>query len=366
MNPLEDKIKIVRLQLRRKHLSLKDEIALLHDIGALGDAIATVMPDILVALERGLFRSVGCLVPIVVRTKNTRLFDALKRNRKFSEIDVSHKIELFLAGFSEFQGELLAYLREIADCDDNYMRRNIVEAFAESGTMSLLQDLKDIEALTSLRLAELEMQERTTSEDDQILHYLKAGSRRQFLITLRHAINRVSRRPDLNTQPKATILSELSVTLDGQDHEKASSLRQNHRASSGLEIQAFRIHTVVAQNAQRLLDAGEYFHAVFEAAKAYEKAVAEFVKSNKYGVQLMQEAFGDRGAVRMSSGNSQTDKNVQEGIRSLSIGLMQAVRNPAAHELAVDWPMSRDDALHVLGMISFLFNQLDKAKNADI
>jgi hypothetical protein len=37
---------------------------------------------------------------------------------------------------------------------------------------------------------------------------------------------------------------------------------------------------------------------------------------------------------------TQTDKNVQDGVKFLWAGLMQAVFNPTAHEPALDWPIN--------------------------
>jgi hypothetical protein len=40
---------------------------------------------------------------------------------------------------------------------------------------------------------------------------------------------------------------------------------------------------------------------------------------------------------------------------------MSAIRNPTAHEPAVDWPIDLVDCLDILSFISFLFRQLEKA-----
>jgi uncharacterized protein (TIGR02391 family) len=58
---------------------------------------------------------------------------------------------------------------------------------------------------------------------------------------------------------------------------------------------------------------------------------------------------------------TETDKNVQDGIKFLSAGLMQAIRNPTAHEPAVDWPIAKQDCLDILGFLSFLFRRLGDA-----
>ena len=41
--------------------------------------------------------------------------------------------------------------------------------------------------------------------------------------------------------------------------------------------------------------------------------------------------------------------------------LMQAIRNPTAHEPAVDWPISKVDCLDILRFLSFRFRKLDEA-----
>ena len=76
----------------------------------------------------------------------------------------------------------------------------------------------------------------------------------------------------------------------------------------------------------------------------------------------MLEVWGcDKGVLKITSCASQTDTDVQDGIKFLSAGLMQAIRNPTAHEPAILWPINKQDCLDVLSLISFLFRQLDKA-----
>lgn len=59
---------------------------------------------------------------------------------------------------------------------------------------------------------------------------------------------------------------------------------------------------------------------------------------------------------------SEIDRNVQEGVKFLSSGLMQAIRNPTTHEPAITWPISKQDCLDILSIISLLFGQLDSAQ----
>jgi uncharacterized protein (TIGR02391 family) len=69
----------------------------------------------------------------------------------------------------------------------------------------------------------------------------------------------------------------------------------------------------------------------------------------------------EKGVLKITPCISDTDRNVQDGVKFLSAGLMQAIRNPTAHEPALDWPICREDALDILSFLSFLFRQLDKA-----
>lgn len=75
----------------------------------------------------------------------------------------------------------------------------------------------------------------------------------------------------------------------------------------------------------------------------------------------MMEAWTTNGVLKITACKTETDKNVQEGIKFLSAGLMQAMRNPTAHEPALDWPISKEDCLDMLSFLSYLFRQLDKA-----
>ncbi len=75
----------------------------------------------------------------------------------------------------------------------------------------------------------------------------------------------------------------------------------------------------------------------------------------------MSEALSLGGPVKLNSQTSQSEKDEQQGIMFLCMGLMNAVRNPQAHEPELNWPTSREDALDVLALISFLFRKLENA-----
>lgn len=121
-------------------------------------------------------------------------------------------------------------------------------------------------------------------------------------------------------------------------------------------------HAEVIKHSQKLFTQRNFFHAVFESAKAYNKDIKEKSNSDKDGQALMLSVWGcDSGVLKITACQTQTDKDYQDGIKFISGGLMSAIRNPTAHEPAISWPIDKQDCLDILSLISFLYRQLDNA-----
>jgi len=121
-------------------------------------------------------------------------------------------------------------------------------------------------------------------------------------------------------------------------------------------------HSLILEHCKKLFAQGNYFHAIFEACKVYNRAVQEKAQSTLDGEQLMMAEWGpEKGVLKLTPCKSETDRNVQDGMKFLSAGLMRAMRNPTAHEPAIHWPIDKQDCLDMLSFISFLFRQLDKS-----
>lgn len=120
-------------------------------------------------------------------------------------------------------------------------------------------------------------------------------------------------------------------------------------------------HPEIIKHSKKLFLQQNYFHSVFEAAKAFNYSVKEKAQSDKDGQDLMMAVFSINGVLKLNSGITETEKNVQDGVKFLSSGLMRAVRNPTAHEPAIDWAINKQECLDFLSMISFLFHQLEKS-----
>lgn len=58
---------------------------------------------------------------------------------------------------------------------------------------------------------------------------------------------------------------------------------------------------------------------------------------------------------------TESEKSEQKGFANLLIGLFGAVRNPLAHAPKTNWPMSEQDALDILTLVSLIHRKLDGA-----
>jgi len=151
--------------------------------------------------------------------------------------------------------------------------------------------------------------------------------------------------PDLKEQVDRT-LSEAGVSF----------LTENKN-----EFFSRNFHPEIHKHCSKLFFEGNYFHAVFEATKIYNKSVRLKSNSDKDGKSLMMDVWSPTGVLKVTACETDTDINFQQGIQFLSAGLLQAIRNPTSHEPAIHWPISKTDCLDLLSFISYLFRQLDKA-----
>lgn len=157
----------------------------------------------------------------------------------------------------------------------------------------------------------------------------------------------------------------LDLIVPESQKQNSEKILEQAGVRSGIEsnkdFYVRNLHPEIHKHCSKLYAQGNYFHSVFEAAKVYNKKVQEKAQNVKDGQSLMMEAWTSNGVLKVTACKTETDKNVQEGIKFLSAGLMQAMRNPTAHEPALDWPISKEDCLDMLSFISYLFRQLDKA-----
>lgn len=174
---------------------------------------------------------------------------------------------------------------------------------------------------------------------------MDSDARNHLLISFARSVGAESHRAEVDR-----ILEESGVRGSTLDRDAVS------------EFSTRGFHPEVIRHARQLFVDGHFFHAVFEVAKAYNNLVREKSRSTRDGTALMLEVWGwEKGVLKVTACRTHTDKDVQDGIKFLSAGLMQAVRNPTSHEPAVEWPITKVDCLDLLGFMSFLLRKLDNA-----
>lgn len=177
-------------------------------------------------------------------------------------------------------------------------------------------------------------------------------------------------RTSLESDERVKRLMKFLLEVTPEEHKKNTIdfLERNNCPYNLLYKDSFdeflkrNFHPEIIKHSQKLFVQGNFFHSVFEAAKVYNKDVKTKSLSDKDGQPLMLNVWGcDNGVLKVTTCQTQTERDFQDGIKFISGGLMSAIRNPTAHEPAITWPIDKQDCLDILSLISFLYRQLDKA-----
>lgn len=106
----------------------------------------------------------------------------------------------------------------------------------------------------------------------------------------------------------------------------------------------------------------DYYEAVFEAIKGLGSRVRQLTGIDADGYRLMDSAMaGAEPVLRINALRTRTQRDEQLGVANLAKGLFSAFRNPAAHEPRIEWTLTEQDALDVLGTLSMIHRRLDGA-----
>jgi len=130
------------------------------------------------------------------------------------------------------------------------------------------------------------------------------------------------------------------------------------RLKAVLESRA--VHAEVLSYCRAELLDENYFHAVFEATKGVAERIRLLSGLNGDGAELVNKAFaGQQPVLALGPLATESEKSEQKGFANLLIGLFGAVRNPLAHAPKMNWPMSEQDALDILTLVSLIHRKLD-------
>lgn len=146
-------------------------------------------------------------------------------------------------------------------------------------------------------------------------------------------------------EPAATI-SDVQIKVD--------NLKQ--------ELENRNAHSEVFKYCKAELLQNNYFHAVLEANKGLFQKIRDLSGIQADGNTLIEQVFSSNPILTINNYQSSSEKNEHTGFCNLLKGLCSMFRNPTAHEPKVDWEITEQDALEILGIISYCYRRLDNAK----
>jgi uncharacterized protein (TIGR02391 family) len=253
-----------------------------------------------------------------------------------------------------FQPEAIEQLAQIIG--DNYSGTEITRLFRRAGFPAIVHD-----GTTKWRFADralTSLQEGGGNQPYPVFKVIEALCNPQQYIGQRERFDGLLRQVNAVLEfYGCRVRQDGKVAATG---ERVSTVRQT-KTPDEIAFDTRGFHLQVVKHARSHFARGSYFHAVFECCKAFDTAVRDNTHIDKSGQPLMSAAMNLNGPLKLNSQRTQSEKDEQEGIMYLCMGLMNAVRNPQAHEPELNWPMTREDALDALALLSFLFRKLENA-----
>jgi uncharacterized protein (TIGR02391 family) len=111
-----------------------------------------------------------------------------------------------------------------------------------------------------------------------------------------------------------------------------------------------------------LLDAGDEDEAVSAAWNALRDLLRARLNSHQDGMRLVEEIGPARSAqLNLTPNQTLSQQSQHEGVRHLLRGLVSYARNPIAHDSAHPFAGNRDDAIHVLTVMSLVADHVEAA-----
>jgi len=146
--------------------------------------------------------------------------------------------------------------------------------------------------------------------------------------------------------------------------QKASTISDVEIKAQNLksEIEKRKAHSEIQKYCKAELLQNNYFHAVFEANKGLFQRIRELSGSKEDGNRLIEFVFSNNPVLIINNFITKSEKDEHAGFANLLKGLCGMFRNPEAHEPKVLWNLEEQDALEILGIISYCHRRLDGAQ----
>jgi len=131
------------------------------------------------------------------------------------------------------------------------------------------------------------------------------------------------------------------------------------------ELRRRGVHPGVLEFCREELLVEDYFHATLEATKSVAEKMRKRTGLTLDGNGLVEEACGFEKRrpplLAFNTLSTPQEESEHRGLASLVKGLFSAFRNPTAHAPRIHWPISEQDALDVLTLVSLIHRRLDNA-----
>lgn len=128
------------------------------------------------------------------------------------------------------------------------------------------------------------------------------------------------------------------------------------------ELDKRNAHIEIFKYCKAELLQNNYFHSVLEANKGLFQRIRELAGITTDGNTLIEQVFSSNPILIINNYQTSSEKNEHIGFCNMLKGLCSMFRNPTAHEPKVEWDINEQDALDILGIISYCHRRLDKAQ----
>jgi len=148
---------------------------------------------------------------------------------------------------------------------------------------------------------------------------------------------------------------------------KADTLSEAARHANSLRAELRRrgVHAEVLRYCSREVLERNPFHAMLEAAKSVPDRLRQMTGLSGDGAGLVDTtlALGASGTpkVAINTLSTDTERDEQKGFANLIKGLLGMYRNPTAHDPRIRRPVTDDELLELLMVVSMVHRRLDSA-----
>ncbi|MBI1213756.1 MAG: TIGR02391 family protein [Alphaproteobacteria bacterium] len=187
-----------------------------------------------------------------------------------------------------------------------------------------------------------------------VLNPVRFVRRNDEFEALRHRLNEVLAFSALHLGENGRLRPTTAAKTLSEAQERAGRLKA--------ELMRRKVHGDVLKHCRVELLQENYFHAVLEATKSVAEKIRQRTGLTGDGDTIVTTAFQlNSPLLALNTLRTETEQSEQKGFANLLRGTFGTFRNPTAHGPKISWPMSEEDALDLLSLVSYLHRRLDEA-----